>query len=164
MFQNQNMGQWHYTFKLYVHTKYILPQSEHSVLARTPNTQKTEAELSRVWADLGLHSETLSQRNPTSMSPPLDESSSPHGEKERHAEHTQSWINAPGTSLGYVRCSVTKNRFQFPQGSGDRIGNNWSMNFVKPKKNQLDQLPSHQASQPEPPLHKYALPSTQRLP
>lgn len=46
----------------------------------------------------------------------------------------------------------------------DRVGNNWSMNFIKPKKNQLDQLPSHQASQPETPLYKYALTSTQCLP
>lgn len=84
-------------------------------------------------------------------------------EREIHRTH-HSWINVPGTSPGCMKCSVTKNRFQFPQGSGDRIGNNWSMNFITPKKNQLDQFPSHQASQTEPPFHKYVLLYIQRLP
>lgn len=155
-------GRWHYIINIL--SKYILPQPENcfSQECWIPNAWKNEAGvLPRVCGQWDPISNN--KKSPTSISPAFNDSSSRHREKMHiETEHTTGEL-APWHLPGACQTFSDKEQISLST-KDDRVGNNWSMNFIKPKKNQLDQLPSHQASQPETPLYKYALTSIQCLP
>lgn len=143
----------------------IFYRNQKTVLARNagfPMLGRMRQEYCQEFAD----SETLSQTTRKVQHPyPLhltivlaDTGRKMHIETEHTTGELASW-HLPGA------CQMFSDKEQISLSTkDDRVGNNWSMNFIKPKKNQLDQLPSHQASQPETPPYKYALTSIQCLP